>query len=406
MSETLHSRTAGVKLGTADSACREVRLFDVSPDGKNLAYAGPCTVGSDTLFGLWQDGALVTVADRITDLQFTSQGELWFVAAKDGQAYVFLAGKTGPLYERVSRQSIINSPDGTTIAYAACRNGKWRVITQAAGTASRPRLYEGKEYAGVGLPFFGNDGRTLIYPAFAGGQFGPAKRFVVTGTQEGKMYVSDYLGWVKKSPDGARLAYVVAQDGKAFVVENERAGTKYDDVGWLQFTPGSPRLVYAAKAHGQYSIVRDGYPLRDHYDDISFPAFSTEGSKLAFVARAGNKEFVVTGGLRGPRFDQILLPQFSPNGRRLGYIARQGNKWYAVIDSRAGRPYDEVSWLLWSPASTDYAYRARIGNKYRAILNGAESQDFDEIGRVQFSLDGSGLSYAARQGRSFFLQRD
>jgi hypothetical protein len=393
------NRTAETRVGIADTSCLEVSRFDIAAGGRSFAYAGRCAVGKDTSYAVWRDGQvgasshLAARYDSVIDLQLTPTGKLWFGARESSHVFISYEGQKGRAYDRIDWRSVSISSDGSKIAYVAAQKGRLRVAVNST---------EGKAYDGIGLPFFGSDGRTIIYPAFEGERFGPAKWFVVTGTQEGRKYDCDYLGWVKQSANGAKLAYAVYDDGKAFVVENERAGTKYDDVGWLEFIPNSARLVHTAKAHGRYFVVRDGYPLRDRYDEISFPTFSADGGKFAFVASEGNQEFAVNGSHRGRRFDQVLLPQFSPDGKQLAYIARQGGKWLAVAGDKPGKGYDEVSWFVWSSDGTSFAYRAKIGSRCCLVIAGSEGKLDDDICRLQFGPDGKHLSYAARRGREFY----
>jgi hypothetical protein len=325
------------RLGLADSRCVAVRLFDVAPNARDFAYAGPAdlkpqatrhktqTANDKTdAWVVWADERIVAAADSVVLLQFSSSGGLLIGGTRDGREFVSLSAdpKTPTLvyqtYDRVNWRSVTYNQDGSALAFVAARGHKWLVVSNGI---------EGKEYDGVGLPSFAADGKVIVHSAFEGERFGKAQRFVVSGGKEGKRYDVEFLGWVKPGNSNGRLAYVVAQNGKAWVNDNERAGTKYDDVGWLEFVPGTNRLYYAARAHGKWFIVKEGYPLRERYDDIAGLGFSPDGRRMAFVATSGNQQFCVADGTRGRNWDEVVLPQFGPDSKRFGYLARRDDKW-------------------------------------------------------------------------------
>jgi hypothetical protein len=403
------------RLGLADSQCVAIRLFDVAPNGKDFSYAGPADLkpqatsyktqtASDKsgAWAVWADERMVAAADSVVLLQFSSSGGLFVGGTRDGREFVSLSADPKTLtlvhqtYDRVNWRSVTYGPDGSALAFVAARGHKWLVVNNGV---------EGKEYDGVGLPWFAADGKVIVHSAFEGERFGKAQRFVVSGGKEGKRYDVEFLGWVKPGNSNERLAYVVAQNGKAWVIDNERAGTKYDDVGWLEFVPGTNRLYYAARAHGKWFIVKEGYPLRERYDDIAWLGFSPDGRRMAFVATSGSQQFCVADGMRGRNWDEVVLPQYSPDSKRLGYLARRDDKWSVVINERAGKVYDGVSWLTENSASYDAAYRAKLGSRCCLVVDGAESRLYDDITRLWWSSDGRTLLAAARQGRELLLLR-
>jgi hypothetical protein len=404
------------RLGPVDSQCVAIRLFDVALNGKDFSYAGPADLKPQTASGrpaawaIWSGGRMVGAADSVVLLQFSSSGRLLIGGTRDGREFVSLSAdpKTPTpdlqTYDHVNWRSVTCSPDGSALLFAAVREGRWVVVNNGV---------EGRRYDGVGLPCISRDGKTVRYPAFEGERFGKAQWFIVSGGKEGKRYDAEFLGWVKEGAQvrksaGAQepvLAYVVAQNGKAWVVDNERAGTKYDDVGWLGFAPGTNRLYYAARAHGKWFVVKDGYPLRERYDDITYLGFSPDGRRMAFVGASRDKQFCVVDGNRGPSWDEVLLPQFSPDSRRVGYLARRNDKWSAVVNGRASKACDGVSWLTWNRTSTDFAYRTRTGNRYGLVINGSETRLYDDITRLWWSPENRALLAAARQGRELLLLR-
>jgi hypothetical protein len=393
------------RLGLADSRCAEVRLFDIAPDGRDFAYAGPTdTPGAESRrWATFADERMVSETDSIALLQFSSSGGLLIGGTRSGKQFVSFSPDprtigplTSPTYDRVNWRSVIRGSGDSAVTFAAERGPKWLVVSNGV---------EGKQYDGVGLPCIAADGKTVLYPAFEGERFGKAQRFVVSGGKEGRRCNADFLGWLKPGNRNGRLAYAVAQNGKVWVVDNERAGTKYDDVGWLEFVPGTNRLYYAAQAHGKWFIVKEGYPLRERYDDITGFGFSPDGRRLALVATSGNQQFCVADGRRGRNWDEVVLPQYSPDSRQVGYLARRGDKWSVVINERAGKAYDGVSWPVWSHTSSDVAYRARLGGRYCLVVDGVESGLYDDITRLWWSPDPRTLLAAARQGRELLLLR-
>jgi len=428
------------RLGAADTACAAIALFDVAPNGKDFAYCGRLR---DTAQGrgwaVWCKGKVAARADSIVLLQYTEAAKLLLGGRRAGRDFISLAGVESSNWESINWRSIVMSPDGTELAFAGARNGKWTVTASSNG-----RYLGGNTYDGVGMPCFAADSRTILFPAWENFDKDnwTAKWFVVRqrittestgGTQrtQGKpltpggrtpapdsvfwnrsrQYDCDFVGWVKAGAQVRRsagtqepvFAYIVGQDKKAWVVDNERAGPKYDDVGWPAYAPGTNRLYYAAKSRGKWFIVKEGYPLRARYDDIAFVNFSPDARRMVFSATQGKQQFCVTDGYPGKAWDEVVLPEFSPDSRRCGYLARRGAGWSVVVQERAGKAYDNVSWLVWGAGG--FAYRARTGGKYRAVLNGREGVEYDAVCRLWFDSQGRTLFYGARRGRDVVVVR-
>jgi hypothetical protein len=391
-------------LVSAEPGCLVVARFDIAPGGKSAAYAGLIQAGTDTAFGVWEDRALLATGDEVPVLEYTAAGRLWFGIRQAGQVGLVLGTGAPNWCERIVWRSVASSRDGCRIAWAARRNGRWQVLNaelperHSSATPDTLRL-SGKGYDRVGLPEFGSDGRTVLYPAARAGPDGTERWCVVAGTQEGRWFDCDWLGWVRQNAGATRLAACLVRNERARLVENEREGAVYDDMGWLTYAPNGNELVCAAKSRGRWSLVRSGYRLRESFDGISYPTFSPDGTKLIYVARGRGQEFVVGSLHRGPGFDEVILPGYSPDSRRLGYIARADRKWRVVVDDRPGPLYDEVSWLTWSRDGANWACRARTGERYCVVVNGREGKVYDGICRIEFSPDGRRVNYGARQGR-------
>ena len=91
------------------------------------------------------------------------------------------------------------------------------------------------------------------------------------------------------------------------------------------------------KDNGNNSAVIDGAE-GDVYDRIRSPGFGPDGKRFSYVAKTGEKEFVLVDAYKGNPFDSILTHELS--------------KWY---------PFEEVS-IIWDSPTT-FHYLARDGDK-------------------------------------------
>ena len=138
---------------------------------------------------------------------------------------------------------------------------------------------------------------------------------------------------------------------------------------------------------------------------------SPDSRRVAYMARVGNKWFVVVDGKEEKQYDSIMegTPIFSPDSRRVAYGARVGNKQFVVVDGKEEKQYDGIGagTPIFSPDSRCVAYMAGVGNKCFVVVDGKEEKQYDGIvtlggGRVIFDSPDS-LHYLAIKGSSIYL---
>jgi hypothetical protein len=82
----------------------------------------------------------------------------------------------------------------------------------------------------------------------------------------------------------------------------------------------------------------------ERYDGIGRGTvlFSPDSKRLAYVAGAGGKQFVVADGKRGPDYESIGrgTPVFSTDGKHVAYAATLNGKQTIVVDGQPGKEYD------------------------------------------------------------------
>ena len=167
-------------------------------------------------------------------------------------------------------------------------------------------------------------------------------------------------------------------------------------------------------------------------------AASPDATRVAYVARAGEKQFVIVDGQKGKRYDEIgegrigpLSITFSPDSKRVAYVARSGGRWFVVVDGQEGKRYDEIDKshipfsILFSADSKRIAYRARTGNEWVVVVDGQESKRYAGVGSWEvhytsrgvrcdvicgpplvFSPDGTRVAYMARTDNEWFVVVD
>ena len=194
------------------------------------------------------------------------------------------------------------------------------------------------------------------------------------------------------SPDGRRIAFITGRDGvyevyvtdlqgrKAVRITHGPTGVAYDDnCSWLCWSKDPARIVFyrgddiwvahldGSEAVNLTSDLRDDSGFREH---PSPPAWSADGSKIAFVAIPGNHGCVYTMSPDGSRrrcLTRRLVvdarwPKWSPDGRRIAFCWTWGRTALSVIDADGRHPRELTeAWgqgphHCWSPDGEELLY--------------------------------------------------
>ncbi len=214
----------------------------------------------------------------------------------------------------------------------------------------------------AGVPVLSPDGRHL---AFAHGTAGSNDLYVRSlRTGEDRRLVRGVDGRPAWSPDGARLAFVRSGPDCAFFSvsvaggASQRLGACAGDVAWaptrpllalsVQPTPGGPsHLALFNLPDSTLSPLTTPLPGGD---GDRYPAFSPDGSALAFVrtdAQGSDLYMIPTAGGPPRRLttDRAPLdaPAWSPDGRRLYFASRRTGRfrlWTVPVGGGVPRPVE------------------------------------------------------------------
>jgi hypothetical protein len=220
------------------------------------------------------------------------------------------------------------------------------------------------------------------------------------------------------SLDAALCAYLARRwqpEGRIeWAVIGGEAGPEYGWVGDLAFVPyhGEVVAAYRAWQGGKWYAVIGGR-ASPPYDCVSPLIASPAGEHLAYVARTGDRSFVVLDETPGP--DATGVPwqslTLSPAGGRVAYVARMGRSYCAVIDGRPGPTYGWTESPVFSPDGRSVAYvawraEADASERCCAVIDGKEGPGYTRVEGLRFSADGRHVAYVGSRGRESWVVLD
>lgn len=344
------------------------------------------------------DGEQGEPFDEVRDLTLSADGSSFAYRAKlDNREFVVLGDRRFEEFHNVDRPTI--SPDGKTVAYAACSaeaGWKWFVVNGDR---------RGEPFDRVLLPEFCAGGE-VAYQAWLG-----KKDLVVVGGRRGPEY--DDVGRPIVSPDGKTVAYMANVGGSPgstgrnvggewFVVVGDKRGESFDAVDDVVFSPDSKTVAYSAERDGRSFVIVGDRKLRE-FARTWYPGFSPDGTRVAYLADEGKGVFPVIDEEVGEAHDGMGDIIFSPDGNHVAYEARKGCKGFVVADGKKGREFSTVrSPIVWGPDGRHLAYRVREGDAWHMVVGESTSEPFDQVWKPEFSADGARVGFGARRGHELW----
>lgn len=353
---------AAVFDGREEPAYDQVAALAFSPDGKHRAYAAR----RGSAWRVVINGREQPEYDRVGPPVFAPSGKrLAYVARPKGtesRVVVEAPGGPGKPYDEIFEGLLVFSPDGARLAYGARRDGRWYVVDE--GREFGPYDYLG---SATGL-VFSPDGKQLAWAALAGKQW----QLVVDG-RAGPAY--DNLADVVFSGDGQRIAYAAQRGDQWMAVIDHKEQSPHRAIaeGMMAFSPGGGWLAYVARTDEQWQIIV-GRQRWKPFDSVRQILFSPDNKRLAGIVVSEGAELVVVNNREGRIFDRVgggtLV--FSPDGSRLGYIAKAGQNTFAVVEGRRLPRYDMAGYLTFSPNGRA-VYAATRGDKAFTVVEDQEA---------------------------------
>jgi hypothetical protein len=289
---------------------------------------------------------------HIAYLASSKEGQ-WVVHDRDeGRMYE----EIGPFYDSMygeadKRCDLVLSEDGEHVAYTARRGSEWFVVMDSVESGP----YEKVDRESLQMS---DNGEHLAYVAHAAG-----KAFAVFDGLNHEVF--DEIWMEVMSPDGQRLAYWANRGGNGFVVVDGVVHGPYDvyrrgEEGGspMVFSPDSKRLAYVAFRNSKALMVCDGIEGKV-YDEIEHEyAFSQDGRHFAYVGAVGTKSMVrrtnytevvkgdqkdilVVDGIETKQYDEIYAVEYCADST-LAYLARRGDEQFVVTDGRESPKYRAV----------------------------------------------------------------
>lgn len=205
-------------------------------------------------------------------------------------------------YDNISQ--LVSSPDGQKIAYTGSKNDKKYISIN------------GSKYE---LP---DNGVSFIIPS-------NYSNIVLPNFSEVSLAFS---------PDSQKLAYVTYDTGKNYLILGDQRFDTLDFYGLetpIVFSPNGKRTAFGVRdklAIGNYMIV-DNHKEKV-YEGISYPVFSPDSQKVAYVVEENNKKFIVING-KEIEISEIIYtsPIFTADSKMIGYGAKSGNELWWILKS-------------------------------------------------------------------------
>jgi len=216
-------------------------------------------------------------------------------------------------------------------------------------------------------------------------------------------------GSFKISPNGLSYACIVNDKNNFQVILDGRRHRSYEKISDLCFAPNNNHLAYIAKRGQRFFLVYDGIEGEgyDRIEESSF-LFSSNGIHYAFVGKRGDKSLVVTETGKEKAYDEIGegLIKFSPDGQILTYPARVGTQWFLVVNGQESKAYHGIWDVAFSRDSMRLAAVVQVENRYSVLVDDEEGPVFPLVkpGSLIFSPDSRQIGYIAQdQGQEFIV---
>ncbi len=352
-----------------------------SPDSNHIGYIADGTTVIDSKPGRRYE--------LISDLVFSPDGKrVGYVASnKSGRpsfqaTFAVVDGKEGKIYDEV--RNFAFSPDSKRVAYVVTNRGPTFAGKDAFVVLDG---VESKHYFGIGDTLrFSPDSQSLLYVA----QFAERRWSVVVNGKEGNVHDAWAIRNPVFSPNGQRVAYVVAVDyandkRTRYVVSDGKEGKHYSgdiSLDAVNFSPDSKHIAYSVGIggyEGEGFVAVDDKEGKHYVGNRRLITWSPDSSQLAYVVSKKGKHFVVFNGKEGKQYDFIDGLSFSPDGKYLAYAAynRKTNKWVVVINEQEGKAYD-------------YIYSKSVWDEDASVIAGgspvfrSQSLRFDTAGQLRY----------------------
>jgi roadblock/LC7 domain-containing protein len=261
-------------------------------------------------------------------------------------------------------------------------------------------------------------------------------RVVVDGAPVSGEY--NFVGQMRFSPDGSRLAYWARRDkSRVFAVDGREIGEEKSgpDVpaDRLYFSPDGKRLAYVAGKDGQTKAVVDGAEGKA-YKTMGDILFSSDSKRIAYFGGVEHGIRLVLDGQEGPVYEKVMAPTdpedpnsvegdgithgiFSADGKHVAYWGRREGKWFAVVDGQehpdAGPPRFSPNSLRTAFAKADQGaqyiwrgeeglfYKSPSGASWSVVVDGSKIKEHDQAidPYLIFSWDSKRLAYTLMGGK-------
>jgi len=146
-----------------------------------------------------------------------------------------------------------------------------------------------------------------------------------------------------------------------------RMGEAFDEISWVEVGPDD-RIAYIARSGNKYFVMHDG-KKSESWDEVSMTVIFDPGGNLCYGARLDGHIYFVRGGNRHGPYDSVSI-------LKQGALVEHQGKTFCFGD-RAGEPFDEIP--DWSFDTGMVEYAAREGKDWFVVKEGRRTTDFRTV---------------------------
>ncbi len=186
---------------------------------------------------------------------------------------------------------------------------------------------------------------------------------------------------------------------------NEKFGCTWEPV----FHPNnSDEVTTPVRQGGQWFLATNGRIVWDRgFTNVLYQTYSPDGHKIAATVATKFAEWTVAvdGQPWATTFNECLLkPCFSTDGRKVAVIAKDSGNWFLVVDGTVlGGSYDNIWQPVFSPGGDKVICKVEKNGKYAVAVNGEiRGKDYEALWNPVVSPDGTKVMICGVEGGKYY----